>query len=97
MSHMFSSPFHQGQVIVIPAGTTVTSRNPQRNGASVVSESDERVTVFGICNGTVDSTGSVVLPTITWTGADGYFQDTQVTDALLAGNDFPPLAMGVQN
>lgn len=93
------NPIHATQVINLPAGTLVRSTNPHRKGPRALSKA-QSVTVRIVSDGWVDcsnyhkrGSGYVVLPTITWPGAGGYWQDAQVTPDLLEANSLPALVM----
>lgn len=97
--NVITSPFHKGQLVAIPAGTLVRSMNP-RHKSKRVTKRDQVITVHHTFDGAVDlwndhkrGRGLVLLPSVSWPGSGGYWQDVQVTAALLEANNLAPLTL----
>lgn len=81
------NPLHRGQRITLPKGTVVRSANPRHAYHRVLARPQE-VVVHSVFPGYIDTSGwerekgKVLLPSISWAGTKGYWQDVQVTPEL---------------
>jgi hypothetical protein len=89
------SPFQRGARVLIPAGTIVQSMNPA-HGRFRVAKRTTTITVHMTFDGWIDvfddyrhGVGYLRLPTITYPGSGGYWQDVQVTEDLCTANGVP--------
>ena len=98
-SNSIDNPIRRGTTVRIPAGTLVRSMNPKHKAPRVTKRATT-VTVHHASPGYIDhygdrglGAGLVVLPTITWPGEAGYWQDVQVTPELCEALGLPVPAL----